>query len=228
MDLYQNKNGVIQLDLTSFIDHTNLDPAAKTDDILRLCDEASEWKFASVCVNPCYVALASARLNGKGIKVCSVVGFPLGANIMLLKAYEAERAYQDGAAEIDMVMNISHAKNGSYDLLREDIAGVVRAVPDCKVKVILETCLLEDAEIIKACNEAARAGVHFVKTSTGFSSGGATVRHVELIRHSLPPEIGVKASGGIRDRKTAESMIAAGANRLGTSRSVLICGAVSD
>lgn len=182
------------MDLASFIDHTNLDPAAKTDDILRLCDEASEWKFASVCVNPCYVALASARLKDKSVKVCSVVGFPLGANIISLKAYEAERAYQEGAAEIDMVMNISHAKNGSYDLLREDIAGVVRAVPDCKVKVILETCLLEDNEIIRACSEAARAGAHFVKTSTGFSSGGATVRHVELIRNSLSPEIGVKAS----------------------------------
>lgn len=216
------------MDLASFIDHTNLDPAAKTDDILRLCDEASEWKFASVCVNPCYVALASARLKDKSVKVCSVVGFPLGANIISLKAYEAERAYQEGAAEIDMVMNISHAKNGSYDLLREDIAGVVRAVPDCKVKVILETCLLEDNEIIRACSEAARAGAHFVKTSTGFSSGGATVRHVELIRNSLSPEIGVKASGGIRDRVGAESMIAAGATRLGTSRSVLICKTVSD
>ncbi|NLD05685.1 MAG: deoxyribose-phosphate aldolase [Synergistaceae bacterium] len=216
------------MDLASFIDHTNLDPAAKTDDILRLCDEASEWKFASVCVNPCYVALASARLKDKSVKVCSVVGFPLGANIISLKAYEAERAYQEGAAEIDMVMNISHAKNGSYDLLREDIAGVVRAVPDCKVKVILETCLLEDNEIIRACSEAARAGAHFVKTSTGFSSGGATVRHVELIRNSLSPEIGVKASGGIRDRVGAESMIAAGATRLGTSRSVLICKTASN
>lgn len=216
------------MDLTSFIDHTNLDPAARTDDILRLCDEASEWKFASVCVNPCYVALAFARLKDKAIKVCSVVGFPLGANTMSLKAYEAERACQEGAAEIDMVMNISHAKNGSYDLLREDIACVVRAVPDCKVKVILETCLLEDDEIIRACSEAAKAGAHFVKTSTGFSCRGATVRHVELMRHSLPLEVGVKASGGIRDRRDAESMIAAGASRLGTSRSVLICKTVSD
>jgi len=219
---------VIQLDLAFYIDHTNLDPAATTDDIFRLCDEASEWNFVSVCVNPCYVALASERLKGKGVKVCSVVGFPLGANTMSSKAYEAERAYKDGAAEIDMVMNISYAKNGSYDLLREDIAGVVRAVPVCKVKVILETCLLEDDEIIKACNEAARAGAHFVKTSTGFSSGGATIRHVELIRSCLPPSIGVKASGGIRDRESAEAMIAAGANRLGTSRSVSICKTISE
>lgn len=211
------------MDFASFIDHTNLDPAAKTDDILRLCDEALEWKFASVCVNPCYVAFASERLKDRGVKVCSVVGFPLGANMMSLKAYEAETAYREGAAEIDMVMNISHAKNGYYDLLREDIAGVVRAVPNCKVKVILETCLLEDNEIISACNEAIKAGVHFVKTSTGFSSAGATVRHVKLIRDNLPAGIGVKASGGIRDRKKAEAMIAAGANRLGTSRSVLIC-----
>ena len=211
------------MDLASLIDHTNLDPAAKSDDILRLCDEASEWKFASVCVNPCYVALASERLNGKGVKVCSVVGFPLGASTMSSKAYEAERAYKDGAAEIDMVMNISHAKNGSYDLLREDIAGVVRSVPHCTVKVILETCLLEDDEILKACSEAVKAGAHFLKTSTGFSSGGATLRHVELIRRNLPPAIGVKASGGIRDRESAIAMIEAGANRLGTSRSVLIC-----
>lgn len=215
------------MNLSSLIDHTNLDPAAKTDDILRLCDEASEWKFASVCVNPCYVSLASERLKGKGVKVCSVVGFPLGANTMSSKAYEAERAYRDGAAEIDMVMNISHAKNGSYDLLREDIAGVVSAVPHCKVKVILETCLLEDDEIIRACSEAVKAGAHFLKTSTGFSSGGARVKHVELIRQSLPPEIGVKASGGIRDRESAEAMIAAGANRLGTSRSVSICKIIS-
>jgi len=215
------------LDLAHYIDHTNLDPAAKTDDILRLCDEASEWKFASVCVNPCYVALASERLNGKGVKVCSVVGFPLGASTMSSKAHEAERAYKDGAAEIDMVMNISHAKNGSYDLLREDIAGVVISVPHCTVKVILETCLLEDDEILKACSEAVKAGAHFLKTSTGFSSGGATVRHVELIRRNLPPAIGVKASGGIRDRESAMAMIAAGANRLGTSRSVLICKEIS-
>jgi deoxyribose-phosphate aldolase len=214
------------MELAHYIDHTNLDPAAKTDDILRLCDEALEWQFASVCVNPCYVALASERLRGKDVKVCSVVGFPLGANTMSLKAYEAEKAYKDGAAEIDMVMNISHVKNGSYDLLREDIAGVVRAVPDCKVKVILETCLLGDDEIIRACSEAVASGAHFLKTSTGFSSGGATVRHVELIRNCLPPEIGVKASGGIRDRESAEAMIAAGANRLGTSRSVSICKTV--
>ncbi|NLW61506.1 MAG: deoxyribose-phosphate aldolase [Synergistaceae bacterium] len=215
------------MDLAHYIDHTNLDPAAKKDDILRLCEEALEWKFASVCVNPCYVALVSERLNGKGVKVCSVVGFPLGANTMSSKVYEAEKAYKDGAAEIDMVMNISHAKNGSYDLLREDIAGVVRSVPYCTVKVILETCLLEDDEILKACSEAVKAGAHFLKTSTGFSSGGATVRHVELIRRNLPPAIGVKASGGIRDRESAMAMIAAGANRLGTSRSVLICKEIS-
>lgn len=219
---------MLKLDIASFIDHTNLDPAAKTDDILRLCEEAAEWGFASVCVNPCYVSLASESLKGKGIKVCSVVGFPLGASTASSKAYEAENAYKDGASEIDMVMNISHAKNGSYDLLREDIAGVVRAVPYCKVKVILETCLLEDDEITKACLEAVKAGAHFLKTSTGFSSGGASVRHVELIRHILPPEIGVKASGGIKDRESVLAMIEAGANRLGTSRSVSICKIVSN
>jgi deoxyribose-phosphate aldolase len=210
------------LELASLIDHTNLDPAAKTDDILKLCEEASEWRFASVCVNPCYVALASETLKGTGVKVCSVVGFPLGASVMSSKAYEAERAYRDGASEIDMVMNISYAKNGTYDLLREDIAGVVSAVPNCKVKVILETCLLEDDEILRSCEEAVKAGAHFIKTSTGFSSGGATVRHVQLIRNNLPMEMGVKAAGGVRDRKSAEALVIAGANRLGTSRSVSI------
>lgn len=214
------------MDLASFIDHTNLDPAAKTDDILKLCDEAAEWRFASVCVNPCYVSLSSERLKGKGVNVCSVVGFPLGANTMSAKVYEAETAFGDGAAEIDMVINISYVKNGYYDLLRREIEAVVKSVPDCKVKVILETCLLEDDEIVRACAEAAKAGAHFVKTSTGFSSGGATVRHVELMRQSLPPEIGVKASGGIRERSDAELMISAGASRLGISRSVFICKTV--
>lgn len=211
------------MDLAPFIDHTNLDPAARKEDISKLCDEALEMGFASVCVNPCYVSLASEKLKGSGVKVCSVVGFPLGAGISPVKAYEAERAYADGAEEIDMVMNISHAKNGSFGLLRDDIAAVVKAVPRCKVKVIIEACLLEDTEIIEACRAACDAGAHFVKTSTGFSSGGATTRAVELIRKSLPQNMGVKASGGIRDRESAEEMIRAGANRLGTSRSMIIC-----
>ena len=211
------------MELAPLIDHTNLDPAATREDIVKLCIEAAEWGFASVCVNPCYVALASEILREKEVKVCSVVDFPLGAGTSSSKAYEAAGACRDGAEEIDMVMNISHAKNGDYDLLGQDIEEVVRAVPGCKVKVILETFLLEDDEIIKACNEAAKAGAHFVKTSTGFSGGGATVRHVELMRRSVPPSMGVKASGGIRDRESAEAMIKAGANRLGTSRSVLIC-----
>jgi deoxyribose-phosphate aldolase len=211
------------LDLAPFIDHTNLDPAARKEDISKLCDEALEMGFASVCVNPCYVSLASEKLKGSGVKVCSVVGFPLGAGISPVKAYEAERAYEDGAEEIDMVMNISHAKNGSFCLLRDDIAAVVKAVPRCKVKVIIEACLLEDSEIIEACKAACEAGAHFVKTSTGFSCGGATVRVVELIRKNLPQSMGVKASGGIKDRGSAEEMIKAGADRLGTSRSVMIC-----
>jgi len=211
------------LDLAPFIDHTNLDPAARKEDISKLCDEALEMGFASVCVNPCYVSLASEKLKGSCVKVCSVVGFPLGAGTSQVKAYEAERAYADGAEEIDMVMNISHAKNGSFGLLRDDIAAVVKAVPRCKVKVIIEACLLEDTEIIEACRAACEAGAHFVKTSTGFSSGGATTRAVELIRKSLPQNMGVKASGGIRDRESAEEMIRAGANRLGTSRSMIIC-----
>ncbi len=211
------------MDLAPFIDHTNLDPAARKEDISKLCDEALEMGFASVCVNPCYVSLASEKLKGSCVKVCSVVGFPLGAGTSQVKAYEAERAYADGAEEIDMVMNISHAKNGSFGLLRDDIAAVVKAVPRCKVKVIIEACLLEDTEIIEACRAACDAGAHFVKTSTGFSSGGATTRAVELIRKSLPQNMGVKASGGIRDRESAEEMIRAGANRLGTSRSMIIC-----
>lgn len=211
------------MDLAPFIDHTNLDPAARKEDISKLCDEALEMGFASVCVNPCYVSLASEKLKGSCVKVCSVVGFPLGAGTSQVKAYEAERAYADGAEEIDMVMNISHAKNGSFCLLRDDIAAVVKAVPRCKVKVIIEACLLEDSEIIEACKAACEAGAHFVKTSTGFSCGGATTRAVELIRKNLPQSMGVKASGGIRDRESAEEMIRAGANRLGTSRSMIIC-----
>ncbi len=156
------------MDLAPFIDHTNLDPAARKEDISKLCDEALEMGFASVCVNPCYVSLASEKLKGSGVKVCAVVGFPLGAGTSQVKAYEAERAYADGAEEIDMVMNISHAKNGSFGLLRDDIAAVVKAVPRCKVKVIIEACLLEDSEIIEACKAACEAGAHFVKTSTGF------------------------------------------------------------
>ncbi len=223
-----NENGVIQLDLAPFIDHTNLDPAATKEDIIKLCREADECGFASVCVNPCYVLLAAEALKGKAVKVCSVVGFPFGAGISSSKAFEAEAASRDGATEIDMVMNISHAKNADYDLLGEDIEKVVRAVPECRVKVILETCLLEDDEIVKACKVSADAGAHFVKTSTGFSKDGATVWHVALMRRSVPLWMGVKASGGIRDRATAEAMIRAGANRLGTSRSVSICNSMTD
>lgn len=216
------------MDLAHFIDHTNLDPAARKEDILKLCDEALEMGFVSVCVNPCYVRLASEKLKGSGVMVCSVVGFPLGAGISSVKAYEAERACEDGAEEIDMVMNISFAKNGSFELLKDDIAAVVNAVPKCRIKVIIEACLLEDSEIIEACRAAVQAGAHFVKTSTGFSSGGATAGVVKLIREHLPQSMGVKASGGIKDRESAEEMIRAGADRLGTSRSMMICNSPVD
>lgn len=210
--------------IASLIDHTNLKPDARRKDIERLCEEAVEHRFASVCVNPCYARLAAELLRGSGVKVCCVVGFPLGASSTESKAFEAAKAAADGAEEIDMVINISWLKDGEYGLVKSDIAAVVDAVPKCPVKVILETCLLEKEEIAVACGLAAEAGASFVKTSTGFSKGGASVEDVALMRLTVGDRLGVKASGGIRDYETAAAMVAAGASRLGTSQSLAICG----
>jgi deoxyribose-phosphate aldolase len=208
--------------MTERIDHTNLKPEATTAAIRRLCQEARDYGCYSVCVNSCYVGLCHALLLGSPAKVCSVVGFPLGAMATQSKAAEAAQAVVDGADEIDMVINVGALKERNIDYVRQDIQAVVDAAGSAPVKVILETCLLDDAEKVLGCQLAEAAGAAFVKTSTGFSSGGATVEDVGLMRRTVGTRLGVKASGGIRDLATARRMIEAGANRLGASASVQI------
>ena len=213
-------------ELARAIDHTLLKPDARPDDIVELCLQALRWDFATVCVNPCYVPLAARELAGSAVKVCAVVGFPLGASTTAIKAAEAAAVLQAGAGEIDIVINIGLLKGGRTDLVEEELAVVVAAArssrPGALVKVILETCLLTSAEKIAACRAAVVAGAGFVKTSTGFSTGGATIEDVRLMRQTVGPSVGVKASGGIRSLTSAVSMIEAGADRLGTSSGVLI------
>lgn len=211
------------MNIAAFIDHTNLKPEGGEADIDKLCDEAVRWGFYSVCVNPCRVAGAVGRLDGTGVKVCCVAGFPLGASETPIKVREAELAAVRGALEIDMVINVGALKEGRSELVRSEISAVVKAVPGCLVKVILETALLTDDEKRRGCLLAVEAGAHFVKTSTGFCSGGATVADVRLMRKAVGADLGVKASGGIRDYDAALEMISAGASRLGTSASVAIC-----
>lgn len=205
------------------IDHTLLKPDATQEDVRRICAEAREYGFASVCVNSCYAALVRGELCGSGVKACCVVGFPLGAMSTAAKAFEAEQACADGAQEIDMVLNAGALKAGDDEYVLRDISAVVAAARGAIVKVILETCLLNDDEIVRACRLAVQAGASFVKTSTGFGSGGASVHDVALMRQTVGPEIGVKASGGIRTRADAVKMIEAGASRIGTSAGVAIC-----
>jgi len=207
----------------SRIDHTLLKPEATTQQVVQLCKEARENCFASVCINPPYVALCAKELAGTPVRVCTVVGFPLGAHLPEVKAYETRRAVQDGAREIDMVVNIGALKSREHDLVRRDIAAVVEAAgAQALVKVILEMTLLTLDEKVAGCLLAKAAGADFVKTSTGFAAGGATVEDVRLMRLVVGPEMGVKAAGGIRSREDAQAMIAAGATRLGTSASVKI------
>ena len=205
------------------IDHTLLKPEATTDQIVRLCQEAKENCFASVCINPTYVALCARELAQTPVRVCTVVGFPLGAHLPEVKAYETRRAVQDGAREIDMVVNIGALKSREHALVMRDIAAVVEAAgSEAIVKVILEMTLLTLEEKVAGCSLAKAAGADFVKTSTGFAAGGATVEDVRLMRLVVGPDMGVKAAGGIRSREDAEALIAAGATRLGTSASVKI------
>jgi len=205
------------------IDHTLLKPDATRQDIKRVCDEAKQYGFASVCVNPSYVGYVARELAGSSVAPCCVIGFPLGATMPEVKAYETEAAINAGAKEVDMVINIGAAKSGEWDLVRKDIEAVVRASRGrALVKVIIETCLLSDDEKIRACKEAAAAGADFVKTSTGFSKHGATVPDVRLMRQTVGPHMGVKASGGVKDLKSAMAMINAGANRLGASSGITI------
>jgi deoxyribose-phosphate aldolase len=210
--------------LATYIEHTLLKPEATSDDIRRLCIEALTFQFVSVCVHTSYVQLCSERLTGSGVKVCSVIGFPLGASSTRTKKHEAEYAIEDGAREVDMVIHIGKLKSRDYKYVQNDIAAVVHTAhrSDALVKVILETGLLTKEEIIKVCELSKAAGADFVKTSTGFGKGGATVEDIILMRNTVGADMGVKASGGIRTRDDAEALIRAGANRIGTSASVHI------
>ncbi len=210
-------------DILKFIDHTLLKADATNSMIESLCKEAIEYNFCAVCVNPYFVKMAKDLLRDSNVKVATVVGFPLGANTKEVKAYETIDAINNGADEIDMVINIGALKNKNYDLVKEDIKAVVEAAKDkASVKVIIETCLLTDDEKKKACELALEAGAHFVKTSTGFSTGGATIEDVKLMKSVVGDRMGIKASGGVRDLETAIKMIEAGATRLGTSSGVKI------
>ena len=211
--------------IAAMIDHTLLKPEATQAQIEKLCAEAAEYHFASVCVNPVYIPLAARLLKGTGVKVCCVVGFPLGAIAPEQKAAEAASCAAMGAEELDMVIHVGAAKAGDWALVQRDIEGVVKAAAGHTVKVIIETCLLTDEEKVKACEAAKAAGAHFVKTSTGFSTGGATTHDIALMRKTVGPEMGVKASGGIRDYATAMAMIEAGANRIGASAGIAIVAA---
>jgi len=211
-------------DWTSLIDHTLLKPEASDQDIKRLCDEAARYKFASVCVNPTWVRAAACNLQGSGVPVCTVIGFPLGASLSDVKAYETRRAILDGAREVDMVINVGDLKSGDDCLVEHDIRSVVEAAHEYNAicKVIIETALLTDDEKVRACLAAKKAGADFVKTSTGFSKGGATVADVALMRRTVGSEIGVKASGGVKGLEDARRMVEAGATRIGASVGVKI------
>ncbi len=210
-------------EMARMIDHTLLKPEATEEQVRKLCDEARQFHFASVCVNPTHVALAAGLLDGSDVMVCTVIGFPLGATTPTTKSIETRDAIANGAQEIDMVVNVGALKGGNDALVREDIAAVAAAARGkAIVKVILETALLSNEEIVKGCLLSKMAGADFVKTSTGFGPGGATVEAIALMRETVGPDMGVKASGGIKDRETAEAMVAAGASRIGASASVAI------
>jgi deoxyribose-phosphate aldolase len=222
LGLHANQGG--ERGVAGLIDHTLLKPEATAGDIDQLCREAAEWKFATVCVNPTWVAHAAGRLRGSGVGVCSVVGFPLGATTPDVKQYEARRAMFDGATEIDMVINVGALKSGDVRLVTDDIRAVVGVCGERAVtsKVIIETALLTDEEKVTACTLAKAAGADFVKTSTGFGPGGATAADVALMRRVVGDELGVKASGGVRDLQQLQAMVAAGATRIGASAGVRI------
>ncbi len=211
-------------DIASLIDHTLLKPDATPDQIAQLCYEARKYEFASVCINPAHVKLCADLLRGTNVKVCTVIGFPLGASSPEVKTYETETALRDGATEIDMVINIGALKGQDHTLVARDIQGVVQVshAAEAIVKVIIETSLLTDEEKVTACLLAKEAGANYVKTSTGFAGGGATVEDVALMRRVIGPEMGVKASGGVKSFEDAKSMVAAGATRLGASAGVKI------
>lgn len=209
------------MNIAKTIDHTILKPNVTDAEVIKVCDEAKEYGFFSVCVNPYFVPLVAEQLKGSDVKVTSVIGFPLGASTSFIKAAEATKAVEDGANEIDMVINVSALKDKKYDFVQADIAAVVNAIKGKAIlKVILETCLLSKEEIVKACELSKAAGAQFVKTSTGFSTGGATVEDVKLMKDTVGDALEVKASGGVRDYETAMKVIEAGASRIGASASV--------
>lgn len=208
--------------LNKYIDHTLLKADAKQDKIETLCKEAKEYDFASICVNTYWVPFCAKQLEGSDVKVCTVVGFPLGAMSSNAKAFETKDAIEHGASEIDMVLNIGEMKAGHYDVVREDVKAVVEAANGHCVKVILETCLLTKEEIVKACELCIEAGATFVKTSTGFSTRGATVEDVKLMKETVKDKCLVKAAGGVRCRADLDNMIEAGADRIGTSAGVAL------
>ncbi len=216
--------GGVETDLSRYIDHTLLKPEATKDQITQLCSEAKKYNFASVCINPSWVPLCAKLLRDTAVKVCTVIGFPLGATSTPSKAFEADHALRDGAKEIDMVINVGMLKSGEYDYVENDIFAVVTTGRryGALTKVIIETALLTDEEKIKACLLAKRAGADFVKTSTGFAKGGATVGDIALMRKVVGSAMGVKASGGVRTREEALAMVASGADRIGASASVKI------
>ena len=221
-----NKKALTAKELARYIDHTLLKPEATPDQITKLCEEAKEYSFASVCVNPTNVALAAKLLKGSVVKVCTVIGFPLGANTSFVKAAETRDAVANGATEIDMVINVGALKAKNYDQVEKDIEAVVEAAGDNLVKVIIETCLLTDEEKVKACELSKKAGADFVKTSTGFNKSGATPEDIALMRKTVGEKMGVKASGGVRDTEAALAMIENGATRIGASASIAILNGV--
>ena len=214
----------LELFLAKKIDHTLLKPEATQDEVIKLCEEADKFDFASVCVMPSYITLCKDRIKSSNVKVCAVIGFPLGATITEVKKYEAQQSIKNGAQELDMVINIGRLKDGDYNYVFDDIAAITQLTKSVNIicKVIIETALLTDEEKVKACLIASDAGADFVKTSTGFSKGGATLEDVSLMKFVVGDKLLVKASGGIRSREDAMKMIANGADRLGTSSGVKI------
>lgn len=208
--------------IASYIDHTVLAANAQEEKIAKLCEEAKQWHFASVCVNTCWTRFCAEKLKGTGVNVCVVVGFPLGAMCTKAKAFEAKCAVEEGATEVDMVINVGWLKDHKDDLVEADIRAVKQACGDKHLKVIIETCLLTEEEKVRACRLSVKAGADFVKTSTGFSTAGAKAEDVALMRKTVGPNVGVKAAGGIRTYEDAKKMIEAGANRLGCSAGIAI------
>ena len=214
--------GEITMEYNKLIDHTLLKQDAQPEQIVKLCEEAKQFHFMSVCVNPAYVPLAAQCLKGSDVKVCTVIGFPLGMNLTKTKVEEAELCIKEGADEIDMVINVGMLKASHDDYVREEIRLLKEVAGSRVLKVIIETCLLTDEEKVRACELSKQAGADFVKTSTGFSTGGATAHDVALMRKTVGPEMGVKASGGVRTHEDLVAMVEAGANRIGTSNGTKI------